>query len=374
MEKINIAFCNRPSYDNPLGGDAVQMLKTKEWLMRLFDCNITIITNHDLITKEFDIIHVFNFITCDITEQFILKARKLNIPIVSSCIYWDYSYSFAPLCYLFKYPSHIRENTVLLFRFLYKCISFIVPKPFGISNRFRKYVRDFVDSSDLILPNSSEEGKLLLDFANKHQSINKIRVVYNGVEFNRNNIIDEKVFFSKYNIPQNYILQVGRIEFLKNQLNLLYSLLEHSSIPLVFVGQVKDEKYAAKLKMLANKRGNVYFIDRIPHEEMPSFYYYAKLHVLLSLRESPGLSSMEAMSLGCPIIISSNSYLPKETYFPNAPYSVNPFDIRKIRNVILLAYKEQKTIPFNMSKFSWNNVAIQTYNAYKEILSKTESI
>lgn len=43
--QINVAFCNRPSYDNPLGGDAIQMLKTKEWLEILYGIHISIITH-----------------------------------------------------------------------------------------------------------------------------------------------------------------------------------------------------------------------------------------------------------------------------------------------------------------------------------------
>ena len=35
MMQINVAFCNRPLYDNPLGGDAIQMLETKKWLESL---------------------------------------------------------------------------------------------------------------------------------------------------------------------------------------------------------------------------------------------------------------------------------------------------------------------------------------------------
>ena len=53
MEKIKIAYCNRPSYDNPLGGDAVQMLKTKEELEKLYNIQIDIITDPSLITKDY---------------------------------------------------------------------------------------------------------------------------------------------------------------------------------------------------------------------------------------------------------------------------------------------------------------------------------
>ena len=312
MNKINIAFCNRPSYDNPLGGDAVQMLKTKEWLEKMYPCQISIITYPEQLNSEFDIVHIFNYATYEITNGFMERAHQLHLPIVSSSIYWDYSYSARPFHYIiFGYSSHLSRRVCLFYRFLYRYITPLFKKPYGTSLTFKRYVQKFVDYSEYILPNSMEEGKLLLQFA-KRTETGKIRVVYNGTEFVNNKILPQNDFFSKYQIPQNYILQVGRIEYLKNQLNLLYALKDNDSIPIVFIGQDNDVDYAKKLRALAQKRGNVYFLKKIPHEEITSFYYYAALHVLLSLRESPGLVSIEAAAIGCPIVISTSKFLPKD--------------------------------------------------------------
>lgn len=101
MMQINVAFCNRPLYDNPLGGDAIQMLETKKWLESLYGFHISVITDPKELTDDFDIVHIFNFSTYEITNRFMEKAHQLGIPIVSSCIYWDYSYSIPPLHYFF---------------------------------------------------------------------------------------------------------------------------------------------------------------------------------------------------------------------------------------------------------------------------------
>ena len=94
-------FGNRPLYDNPLGGDAIQMLETKKWLESLYGFHISVITDPKELTDDFDIVHIFNFSTYEITNRFMEKAHQLGIPIVSSCIYWDYSYSIPPLHYFF---------------------------------------------------------------------------------------------------------------------------------------------------------------------------------------------------------------------------------------------------------------------------------
>ena len=57
---MRVAFCNRPGYDNPLGGDAIQMLKTKENLERLFNVEIEIVTDAVNLSKEFDLGHILN--------------------------------------------------------------------------------------------------------------------------------------------------------------------------------------------------------------------------------------------------------------------------------------------------------------------------
>ena len=368
--QINVAFCNRPSYDNPLGGDAIQMLKTKEWLEILYGIHISIITHPNELTVNFNIVHVFNFATYEITNGFVEKAHQLGIPIISSCIYWDYSYSIPPLHYFMGYPSHIGKFSVLFYRFLYKNVTAFLKRPRGVSREFKKYTQKFIDYSHFILPNSIEEGNLLLDFAGIKKA-DKIRVVYNGVELKDTQILPPELFFSKYKLPKDYILQVGRIEYLKNQLNLLYALREHINIPIVFIGQISDAKYGKRLHEIAQKRGNVFFVNKVPHDEIASFYHYAALHVLLSLRESPGLVSMEAAAQGCPIVISTSEYLPKKTYFSKAPYVVDPLDISVIEQVLLQAYQERKKFDLNIKDFSWSNVAAQTYDVYKEVMDKT---
>ncbi len=373
MEKIRIAFCNRPSYDNPLGGDAVQMLQTKKYLEENFDVRIDVITDAELITKEYSIVHIFNFLTYKITDRFVGKAHSLGIPIVSSCIYWDYSYAGTYAFFeLFRnYPICITNRRVQFLRKVLNLIGKFSLKPTGISFMFRQYVRKFIQLSTVVAPNSKEEGDLLLDFAKMHdeQSKSKFKVVYNGVQLNKKNILDEQDFFQKHGLPHGYILQVGRIEYLKNQLNLLYALKDYPDIPIVFVGQVFSQSYFRRLNKLAKKRGNVFFIEKVEHSDIASFYKYATLHVLLSLRESPGLVNLEASSLSCPIVVSDKRFIPLDTYFKDVPYVVDPFNISQIRETVLKAYAERKATRIDVDEFSWSNVAKQTWQIYVNILN-----
>lgn len=370
---MRIAYCIREKYEN--GGDGIQAIKTKEYLVKKYNVNIDIITNPNQLDASYDLVHIFNYATTDLSKAFFNKALELKLKIVSSPIYWDYSYSIMPLyMYFWCDKNFISECFIQFHRFFHSIIS-LLPKSLikesytNVSSRFKRHIRFFVKNSELILPNSYEEGELCCSFAGINDEKSKIRVVYNGVDVSGVKILGREEFFSKYNIPQNYILQVGRVEYPKNQMNLISAMMDFPEIPIVIVGTPNEKyPYVHKLRKLAAKRGNVYFLEHVTHDEVYSFYYYAKIHVLLSMRESPGLVNLEALSQGCPIVISDERCLPVKTYFKENFISVNPFDKKKIKNAIMRAYEmEHKKV--DLSEFSWEKVADQTYAAYSELLN-----
>lgn len=367
---MKVAFCIRSNYSTQMGGDIIQMFKTKEYLEKYHSVQVDIVTNPEVISPRYDLIHVFNFSTYTISEKFIRIALKQKIPVVTSPIYWDYSYaSTGKLFNLLNKTKSIGEAEINFYRKLAIFLGYLLPKPVGVSLLFKKHARWMYDNSDFVLPNSAEEAQLLLNWMDRTEMSHKIRVVYNATDISAEKSerkIQKNDFLKKYNLPDGYILQVGRIEYCKNQINLLAALKNNPEIPIVFVGKVFDTDYHKILKKAALERGNVFFIDAVPYEEISSFYRFAKLHVLLSLRESPGLVNIEALANGCPIVISNGRFLPVQTYFPNQPYVVNPLDLAEIKKVVLNAYMERDLQPFDFVKFSWKNVSDQTFSVYTE--------
>lgn len=368
---MKVAFCIRPDYMELMGGDVIQMLKTKKYLEKYFSVEIDVLTKPEDINSKYDIVHVFNFSTYIVSKKYINKAIENDIPVVSSPIYWDYSYaSTTKLFYLFPFLRHLDEFSIKIFRKIILLVGCVFVKPNVVSFVFKRNAKWMFEKSTIVAPNSIEEAGLLLKWIDIEKS-EKIRVVYNATDITSNNIqIDENLFHRRFNIPKDYILQVGRIEYCKNQLNLVAALKDNSEIPIVFVGKIVDHKYYEKIKKLVKTRGNVYFIDAVEHSEINAFFKYAKLHVLLSLRESPGLVNIEALSNNCPIVISDERFLPVKTYFGNQPYVVNPLNIEKIKEVVVDAYKNRKIVPFDFEKFSWETVSNQTYSIYNDILRK----
>jgi glycosyltransferase involved in cell wall biosynthesis len=372
---MKVAFCIRDTYITQRGGDTVQLLKTKEFLEKLYNVKVEILTDPEKLDTTFDIAHVFNLSTMRSSLSFMQKAKEENIKIVLSPIYWDYSY--AAIYRFLKYFNFILNLfTVIVGLFMSKVCASILQSPGLISPLFRKYAKKMIKLSDVLIPNSVEEAEKLIYFTrlNSKKVFDKIHIAPNAVDCNGTS--SDKDIFSMYSIPKQYILQVGRIEFIKNQIQTVKALEQNPEIPIVFIGRSFDEDYATKLRKIAQRRGNVFFIAEMPHEDVQLFYKYALLHILPSLRESPGLVSLEALSHGCKIVVSSHNFTPYNTYFNGMASICNPLSISDIHDKILQEIKTERNVCENSERvklcFSWENAAKETYKAYCSVLNVSD--
>ena len=221
-----------------------------------------------------------------------------------------------------------------------------------------------MNNTDIVLPNSVEEGEIL---NKKYKNDAKEFAIPNCIDIQNGNTSRND------NIPRNCVLQVGRLEPTKNQLSVLQAMMKHRDIPLVFVGKQNRRKqyYINQLKKLANSRGNTYFIEEIPQEQLSAYYSAAKVHVLPSFRESPGLVSLEALYYHCNIVVSGSKYCPIKYYkFDKYGYVCDPYSIRSIEKAVLTAYEEEtKAIPESyFNYFNYKNAAKLTRDAYVSAL------
>ena len=132
--------------------------------------------------------------------------------------------------------------------------------------------------------------------------------------------------------------------------------------------QLSDE--LKKLNDLAAKRGNVKFISHIPQNEVFLHMMEAKVNVLTSWVETPGLVSLEAVYAKCNIVVSDKGTV--RDYFKDYAFYCTPDNIRDIRNTVQKAMKSKFNEDFRTlikTDYSWHNTALQTITAYRKILN-----
>jgi glycosyltransferase involved in cell wall biosynthesis len=182
----------------------------------------------------------------------------------------------------------------------------------------------------------------------------------------------------KFGITKPYILFVGTIQPRKNIAKLIeaFAKLKTENLELIIVGKkgwLWEEILAAPEKFKVADR--VKFLDFVGDENLPSLYKNALCFVLPSLYEGFGLPVLEAMKLGCPVVISNVSSLPEvggdaALYFD--PQSVS--DMAEKLNVVIndkgLRIKMIEKGYNQVKQFSWEKTARKTLEVLQELGKK----
>lgn len=374
---MKIIFANRRDCFTSVGGDTIQMLKTKEYLEKKMNIQINICTSPEEIMhdKESKIVHIFNLQTITETNSYIDVCRKEGKKVVLSTIYWDmthaiFAYKFFNLFQTLKYSKYFLplKNIIIYALSIFGRLK--TGKVELFTNNYISERQYALNNADILLPNSIEEFSILCkDFKIKGEILeNKTVIVPNAVDIEEPRVSASVKLLGDI---RNYVLEVGRIEVNKNQISVVEALMDNPEIPIVFIGRVANELYYKKLLEISNKRGNVYFINETSQEEVFEFYKKAKVHVLPSFRESPGLSSLEALYFKCEIVTSSDKYCPINYYrFREKAHLCDPYNINSIRDAVLKAYNSpviKKADEEYFNNFSYENVADIMYGVYSKI-------
>ncbi len=115
----------------------------------------------------------------------------------------------------------------------------------------------------------------------------------------------------KYNLPDNFILNVGTIEERKNVLNIVKAIYK-TNIILVVVGR-KTKYYNEVLNYIIKHKmqQQVMFLENVSMEELSVIYRQASMLVYPSKFEGFGLPIAEALFTGTPVVTTYNSCFPE---------------------------------------------------------------
>ncbi|WP_039656308.1 glycosyltransferase [Clostridium tyrobutyricum] len=329
---MRVLFCIRKDYLENFAGDSMQFIKTLKYLKkRHVDIHINKGSIKDY--SNYDIVHLFNLTRIGETYNYYKIARFYKKNIVLTPIYWN----------LKKYYSFVKDEESI--------------KLWNESNIYRK---EILQGCSMIYPNSILEAEQICsDF-----SINvPYTVVYNGIELEYRNY--PKFNFRKKYSLRKYILCAARICNRKNQL-VLSRILKDSNYDLVLIGDINDEQYF----MNCMKYRNVKYLGFMDRCNLYNAYRCADIHILPSFVETPGLSSLEAASLGCKIISTEEGS--SREYFRDMCIYCNPYNEDSIKKSIEYAIgisKNSKLKKYVNNNFNWKKCIDTLYDSYINLIN-----
>jgi glycosyltransferase involved in cell wall biosynthesis len=247
-----------------------------------------------------------------------------------------------------------------------------VPSPIARTYASFMISRALKKADGVISVSNHTKSDLLKIFGKEYAS--KIDVVYEagGRDFHG---IDDKTRIadvrSRYRIDRNIILYVGSVKPHKNVGTLLkvFELLRTWDIPHQLVICGRWDKKEDELKDMLKGR-YIRYLGEVPSKDLAVLYSIADVLVHLSLYEGFGLTVLEAMQCGTPVVSSNSSSLPEVV--GDAAFMVPPDDVRKAADVTynVLMSKElseglvEKGIE-RSREFSWAKAAIETLEIYR---------
>jgi glycosyltransferase involved in cell wall biosynthesis len=127
---------------------------------------------------------------------------------------------------------------------------------------------------------------------------------------------DIKLLRSKYNLPDRFILFVGTVDDDRRNLTGLLRVfarvaaqIEHKLVIVGALGHTSRKIFSLVSAMGLNNA--VQIVGFVPDEDLRVFYRSADMFLYLSLAEGFGMTPLEAMACGCPVICSKLTSLPE---------------------------------------------------------------
>ncbi|RMG02728.1 MAG: glycosyltransferase family 1 protein [Nitrospirae bacterium] len=233
-------------------------------------------------------------------------------------------------CPMLEYPFynsvptviHIHDIHPVIFQDEFKRAAL----PFKISLKMLRYGKIRLTVSTNHVKNE------FLDYTSfPDENIDVVPLAYNSQNFYPREEGFRTEFLKKYGIRTPYILYVGNLFRYKNVDTLIKAFLkikdklQHS---LVIAG---NRQLAGDFSPVVDDR--VVHLDYVPINDLPFLYSYADLLVHPSLSEGFGLTVLEAMACGTPVVASNRAAVPEVA--GDAAFLIDPLNIQEITDAIL---------------------------------------
>ncbi len=360
IKPLRILMQNRATTFSARGGDTVVLERLRDGLIER-GCQVTVDVTGQADPRQFDLVHLFNFATPDVTRARAEVAVQAGVPFVVTTLYEEvpefHNQSQAIATRLKEYVE--RQQNQDFWR-TYKIDLSRVP-------RAPRFDNEWVASRAAALFANGESEKLAIQRDFPRATVPT--VVTLGHEVGPR--VSADAFVKQYGV-KDFVLCVGRFESRKNQLMVLKAL-ENSDLTVVFAGGgfTYQPDYTEAVRSFKRK-GRTIVLDRLSPEMLASAYAACRVHVLASWFELPGLVSLEAASYGKNIVATRTGTT--ADYLGATAFYCSPWDEDSIESAITAAYYSpvRPGLTEMAARYTWDATVDQTLGCYEKVLGIKE--
>jgi tetratricopeptide (TPR) repeat protein/glycosyltransferase involved in cell wall biosynthesis len=360
--QLKILMQSRPNVFVHRGGDTIVLERLSDGLSQRGHA-VTIDVRGDADISSFDVVHLFNFATTDLTKQYAQRAASAGVPYVVTTLYEDLP--------AFQRQSHLVAGQLIEYvrrgqpsdwtGVSYQQLGALQPSP-------RFPADDIACGAAALMPNGAGEAAALKrDFP----STGRIRTVPVGSEIGA--VAGPELFEQVYG-ERDFVLCVGRLESRKNQLMLLKAL-EDSPLTVVLAGGgfSYQPDYEAAIRAF-KRRGKTIIVGLIDPQMLSSAYAACRLHVLPSWYELPGLVSLEAAARNKNIVVTRTGTT--ADYVGDKAFYCLPWDSDSILSAVMAAYHSpvREGVVEMARSYSWATAVEKTEEVYREVVIQREPV
>jgi glycosyltransferase involved in cell wall biosynthesis len=367
-----------PTYYNAMGGVAQHTRNLSERLGRKHDVTVAALDPTGSLPKEERI------------SRILVKRFPVFAPSKM------YFYSSSLLKFLLKNCGNydiVHAHNYHSFPFLAAVIAkkpklnlILTPHYFGLGSSMKASVAHIpyslvglwmFQSASRIVCVSRAERRILV----KRYLIDSSKTCYipNGVNF-------EEISQSKPSLENSdvfRIIYVGRLSKEKNLETLIEACSEVQrkikNMQLMIVGD-GPERVVLKELALKNRLENILWMGKIQHQDIGGYYKSASVFVLPSVREVFGITILEAMAAGIPVVVSDGINLAYEIAKEDAGLVFKKSHKKALAKKILDVYFDsalRKRLVMNGLKyaeqFNWDTIAESHIALYKSVLRENDN-
>lgn len=247
---------------------------------------------------------------------------------------------------------------------------------------FKQMVRFAANVDQIITISNCEKERMHKHGLNASLGINVVYHGINGAFKPLHTYSDDEIIAleQKYNLPQAYLLYVGRVNVRKNILGLVkaLNLLRDFDHKLVIAGERGTYPELDEYISTTQLEDRIIFTGHIPEADLRSLYARAKVFCFPSYAEGFGLPPLEAMQCGVPVVVADRTSMPEVCGY--AACYANPDDEKSMAKQIELLlsnpdkYNEKVDQGLKQAaKFSWSKAANEILTLITEAYAGREN-